>query len=110
MRNVNIFGRRILQRTRPEVVSSYSHVWTPGAEYQEGFESCQKETTSWTLAGTLHLIVGDVDALPPTVINALQTGQVNLDDPAVTVQLLSIPTNGAYVGAQCNKGILKSEV
>jgi hypothetical protein len=32
----------------------------------------------------------DSDALPPALINALRAGQVNLDDPAVTIQLLKI--------------------
>lgn len=32
----------------------------------------------------------DVDALPPAVVQAIQAGQVNLDDPAVTTQLLQL--------------------
>jgi mono/diheme cytochrome c family protein len=32
----------------------------------------------------------DSDALPPAVINAIKTGQVNLDDPAVTKVLLQL--------------------
>src|ERR671911_732497 len=32
----------------------------------------------------------DVDALPPTVTDALRAGQLNLDDPALTVQLLKL--------------------
>src|SRR5512137_828999 len=32
----------------------------------------------------------DVDALPSTVLDALRTGAVNLDDPAVTLQLLAL--------------------
>src|SRR5215510_2409265 len=31
----------------------------------------------------------DVDALPASVVQAIQNGQVNLSDPAVTLQLLS---------------------
>src|SRR6266498_3428570 len=38
----------------------------------------------------------DVDALPPALIAALQAGQVNLDDPAATVELLRL---NAVVGA-----------
>src|SRR5262245_19964986 len=30
----------------------------------------------------------DVDALPPPIIDALRRGQVNLTDPAVTIELL----------------------
>src|SRR6185437_15544344 len=32
----------------------------------------------------------DVDALAPTVLNALRSGKVNLDDPAVTLTLLKL--------------------
>jgi hypothetical protein len=39
----------------------------------------------------------DVDALPPTVVAALQTGQVDLHDPAVTVELLRL---NAVVGVK----------
>ena len=45
----------------------------------------------------------DSDALPPAVINAIKAGQVNLDDPAVTTQLLKlnavIGVIGKVVGA-----------
>jgi mono/diheme cytochrome c family protein len=48
----------------------------------------------------------DVDALPPAVINALQAGQVDLNDPAVTVQLLKlnavVGVIGKVVGAKDN--------
>jgi hypothetical protein len=33
-------------------------------------------------------LVVDVDSLPPAVVSALQRGEVDLDDPAVTVELL----------------------
>src|SRR5919204_179672 len=39
----------------------------------------------------------DMDALPPTVVKAVQAGQVNLDDPAVTLTLLQL---GAVVGVE----------
>jgi hypothetical protein len=39
----------------------------------------------------------DVDALPPAVVEALQAGQVDLTDPAVTVELLRL---NAVVGIQ----------
>lgn len=48
----------------------------------------------------------DVDALPPAVLNALQAGQVDLNDPAVTVQLLKlnavVGVIGKVVGANNN--------
>jgi hypothetical protein len=40
----------------------------------------------------------DVDALPPEVINALKAGQVDLDDPAVTVQLLKLNAVVGVIG------------
>jgi mono/diheme cytochrome c family protein/cytochrome c5 len=46
----------------------------------------------------------DSDALPPAVITALKAGQVNLSDPAVTIQLLKlnavVGVIGKVVGAQ----------
>jgi mono/diheme cytochrome c family protein len=48
----------------------------------------------------------DVEALPPAVINALQAKQVDLNDPAVTVQLLKanavVGVIGKVVGANDN--------
>ena len=48
----------------------------------------------------------DSDALPPELINAIKAGQVNLDDPKVTVQLLKlnavIGVIGKVVGANDN--------
>jgi hypothetical protein len=40
----------------------------------------------------------DSDALPPAVINALKTGQVNLNDPAVTIQLLKLNAVVGVIG------------
>jgi hypothetical protein len=40
----------------------------------------------------------DVDALPPSAIDALETGQLNLDDPAVTVQLLKLNAVVGVIG------------
>jgi mono/diheme cytochrome c family protein len=40
----------------------------------------------------------DVDALPPAVIAALRARQVNLDDPAVTVQLLKLNAVVGVIG------------
>ncbi len=62
-----------------------------------------------TVSPATALSVGlkvDVDALPPSVINALAAGQVDLDDPAVTVQLLKlnavVGVIGKVVGANNN--------
>jgi len=40
----------------------------------------------------------DSDALPQAVINAIKAGQVNLDDPAVTVQLLKLNAVVGVIG------------
>jgi cytochrome c553 len=40
----------------------------------------------------------DAEALPPAVVSALQAGQVNLDDPAVTRQLLELNAVVGVVG------------
>jgi hypothetical protein len=48
----------------------------------------------------------DSDALPPSVISALKAGQVNLNDPAVTIELLKVNAVvgviGKVVGAKDN--------
>jgi len=46
-----------------------------------------------TVSPATALAVGlkvDSDALPPAVINAIKAGQVNLNDPAVTIELLKL--------------------
>ena len=40
----------------------------------------------------------DADALPPAVITALQAGQINLNDPAVTIQLLKLNAVVGVIG------------
>jgi hypothetical protein len=40
----------------------------------------------------------DVDALPPAIIDALKAGQVDLNDPAVTIQLLKLNAVVGVVG------------
>jgi mono/diheme cytochrome c family protein len=40
----------------------------------------------------------DSDALPPAVINAIRAGQVNLNDPAVTLQLLKLNAVVGVIG------------
>jgi hypothetical protein len=46
----------------------------------------------------------DADALPPAVINALKTGQVNLTDPAVTIQLLKLNAVVGVIGKVTGAG------
>jgi hypothetical protein len=40
----------------------------------------------------------DADALPPSIIEAIKAGQVNLNDPAVTIQLLKLNAIVGVVG------------
>jgi mono/diheme cytochrome c family protein len=40
----------------------------------------------------------DSDALPPAVIDAIKAGQVNLDDPAVTIELLKLNAVVGVIG------------
>jgi mono/diheme cytochrome c family protein len=40
----------------------------------------------------------DADALPPSLIDAIKAGQVNLDDPAVTIQLLKLNAVVGVIG------------
>ena len=54
-----------------------------------------------TLSPATALSVGlkvDVDALPPATIAALTAGQVDLDDPAVTIQLLKLNAVVGVIG------------
>jgi len=50
----------------------------------------------------------DVDALPPNVIHALRAGQVNLSDPAVTIELLRLNAVVGVKGAVDSTGHLRS--
>src|SRR5262245_6347868 len=62
-------------------------LWTDTLRMQEVLQNVSPRT-----ALSVGLKV-DSDALPSEVIKAIKAGQVNLDDPAVTIQL--------YVQAQC---------
>jgi hypothetical protein len=65
-------------------------LWTDVLEMQKAIAKISPRTA---------LSVGikvDSDALPQSLITAIQNGQVNLDDPAVTVQLLKL---NALVGS-----------
>jgi mono/diheme cytochrome c family protein len=48
----------------------------------------------------------DVEALPPAIIDALQQGQVDLDDPAVTIELLRLNAVVGVVGKVDDAGAL----
>ncbi len=50
----------------------------------------------------------DVDALPPAVVAALTAGQVNLNDPAVTLALLQLNAVVGVTGLMNANGSLKS--
>jgi hypothetical protein len=59
-------------------------LWTDTPQMQQVIKNVSPRT-----ALSVGLKV-DSDALPPAVINAIKAGQVNLDDPAVTVELLKL--------------------
>ena len=91
-----------LSAVRPEVVSASNvqnndgreafrfdtfgdeQLWTDTLRMQEAVA-----TLSPKAALSLGLKV-DSEALPPSIINAIKTSQVNLDDPAVTIELLRL--------------------
>jgi hypothetical protein len=50
----------------------------------------------------------DVGALPPALVNSLKTGQVNLDDPAVTLALLKVNAVVGLRGFFTSQGALRS--
>jgi hypothetical protein len=50
----------------------------------------------------------DVDALPPPTVQALRSGMVNLDDPAVTLTLLRLNAVVGLTGFFNNSGTLRS--
>jgi hypothetical protein len=111
-------------------LASLSIVWMPGpatsAQPPDGKAIFRFDTFGdeqlWTGVLRMHeaiaavspataLSVGlkvDVEALPPAVVNALQAGQVDLNDPAVTVQLLQLDAVVGVVGKVSGSGQLKS--
>src|SRR3954452_18525320 len=50
----------------------------------------------------------DVDALPPSIVQALQSGAVNLDDPAATLTLLRLNAVVGLTGFFNSSGTLRS--
>jgi cytochrome c553/mono/diheme cytochrome c family protein len=64
-----------------------------------------------TVSPGMALSVGlkvDVDALPQPVVKAIRAGQVNLNDPAVTTQLLSLNAVVGVIGKVSSSGELQS--
>ena len=68
-------------------------LWTDVLQMQQVI--AQKVSPAVALSVGLKV---DVEALPPAIIEALQTGQVNLNDPAVTVQLLKLNAVVGVIG------------
>jgi hypothetical protein len=63
-----------------------------------------------TVSPATALAVGlkvDVEALPPAVIGALQAGQVDLNDPRVTIQLIKLNAVVGVVGKVSGNGQLQ---
>ncbi len=50
----------------------------------------------------------DVDALPPSIVSAIKAGQVNLNDPAITLALLKLNAVVGVTGVFNSDGTLKS--
>ncbi|HET8547227.1 MAG TPA: hypothetical protein VFL57_04450, partial [Bryobacteraceae bacterium] len=75
-------------------------LWTETLRMQQAIKNVSPAT-----ALSVGLKV-DAEALPPALIDALKAGQVNLDDPAVTIQLLKlnavVGVIGKVVGANDN--------
>jgi mono/diheme cytochrome c family protein len=67
-------------------------LWTGTLQMQQALASVSPAT-----ALSVGLKV-DVDALPPAIVDALKKGQVNLNDPAVTLQLLSLNAVVGVIG------------
>jgi hypothetical protein len=67
-------------------------LWTDTLRLQDALRNVSPRT-----ALSVGLKV-DSDALPPALINAIKAGQVNLDDPAVTIQLLKLDAVIGVIG------------
>ena len=67
-------------------------LWTETLQMQQVIKNVSPRT-----ALSVGLKV-DSDALPPALIDAIKAGQVNLDDPAVTVQLLKLNAVVGVIG------------
>jgi hypothetical protein len=67
-------------------------LWTDTLQMQRAIRNVSPRT-----ALSVGLKV-DSDALPPALIRAIRAGQVNLDDPAVTIQLLKLDAVIGVIG------------
>ena len=67
-------------------------LWTDTLQMQQAIKNVSPRT-----ALSVGLKV-DSDALPPAVIDAIKAGQVNLNDPAVTIQLLKLNAVVGVIG------------
>jgi hypothetical protein len=77
-------------------------LWTDTLQIQRAIASLSPATA---------LRVGlkvDLDALPKSVVKALRTGRVDLDDPAVTIQLLALNAVVGVIGRGGATGNLES--
>jgi hypothetical protein len=67
-------------------------LWTDTLQMQQALKNVSPKT-----ALSVGLKV-DSDVLPPALINAITAGKVNLDDPAVTIQLLKLNAVVGVIG------------
>jgi hypothetical protein len=77
-------------------------LWTDTLQMHQAIASVSPETA---LGVGLKV---DAEALPPAVVDALAAGQVDLDDPAVTIQLLALNAVIGVIGRVTPAGDLKS--
>src|SRR5262245_34886016 len=77
-------------------------LWTDTLQLQQAIKNVGPRT-----ALSVGLKV-DSDALPPAVIDAIKAGQVNLDDPAVTIQLLKLNAVIGVIGRVIDHDKLKT--
>src|SRR5215216_5080753 len=77
-------------------------LWTDTLQMQEAIKNVSPRT-----ALSVGLKV-DSDALPPELIKAIKAGQVNLDDPAVTIELLKLDAVIGVIGKVVGANNIKS--
>lgn len=73
-------------------------LWTDTLQMQKAIATVSPKT-----ALSVGLKV-DSDALPPEIVNALKAGKVNLEDPAVTIQLLKLNAVVGVIGKVVSPG------
>lgn len=85
--------------------------WGDTLQLHEAIEGAKLGGVGPGVSPATALAVGlkvDVDALPDSVIQALKSGQVNLNDPAVTLALLKLDSVVGVTGFFNEQGTLKS--